>query len=390
MTYTIADQYIENLTKKVARIQRKCADLGLPFAFEIGKATTITHIENLGNGVTEKHLYPAHEVEVSGLAKINGWTLIGKIEHTETGNLLLSAPDKAIPEEYRNAEPKCDHCRSKKNRKETFVIVNEEGEYRQIGRSCLKLYTDGMDAEACAQYAAIAYELQTLNGSFERGFEEVYDVELYVAVCYSCIKDNGYDRYKLSDYVYRSFHWNDRYKDVPHCLQCLEKYGKEAKEIVSQARSVVGVTDYLANVKVALSADCVSAKRQNLIASYVYVYIKNLAKAEKKAEDARVSEHVGKVGERIEIKVPVVNGFAYRVLYTKSYSVGWNRTSYVDVLELRDADGNVYKWSASSHWEIDNAIADGAKEIVIKATVKEHSEYRGVKQTVIQRAKVVL
>lgn len=385
MTYTIADKFIENLEKKMNRIQKKCATLGLPFTYKVGDATVIRHVEII-DGVAFEHLYPAHQVEVEGIAKINGWTFVAKIEHTETGNLLLCAPDMTCPEAYRDAEPICEHCHTKKNRKETFVVVNENGEYKQVGKSCLALYTNGLDAEACAEYASIAHMLEEYHNNCSGCEEEVFDTELFVAVCYEYILKNGYDKDKLEVYADRSFHWNEGYKGVvKHCLACLEEYSKEAKEIVEKGRNMTKVTDYLMNVKVVLSGDYVPMRRLGLIASFVNICIKDRAKADKQANDAKVSAHVGNVGERIEIRIPVINGMAYRVLYTKGYAVGWRSTSYVDVVEIRDADGNIYKWNASNLTPIDQAVANGAKEIVLKATVKSHDEYKGVKQTTITR-----
>lgn len=385
MTYTIADKFLENLEKKMNRIQKKCDALGLPFTYKVGDATVIRHVEII-DGVAFEQFFPAHEVEVEGIAKINGWTFVAKIEHTETGNLLLCAPDMTCPETYRDAEPICEHCHTKKNRKETFVIVNENGEYKQVGKSCLMLYTNGLNAEACAEYASIAHMLEEYHNNCSGCEEEVFGAELFVAVCYEYILKNGYDRDKLEVYADRSFHWNEGYKGVvTYCKACLEKYSKEAKEIVEKGRNMTKVTDYLMNVKVVLSGDYVPMRRLGLIASFVNICIKDRAKADKQAEDAKVSAHVGNIGERIEIRIPVINGMAYRVLYTKSYEVAWRTYSEVDVVEIRDADGNIYKWNASNLATIDQAVANGAKEIVLKATVKSHDEYKGVKQTVITR-----
>lgn len=92
--------------------------------------------------------------------------------------------------------------------------------------------------------------------------------------------------------------------------------------------------------------------------------------------DAPVSEWIGNIGDKLETAVHLDSVFSYDTHY--SYYGG---ITYVHLFS--DKAGNVYKWNTASVCLEDN------KDYVIKATIKDHSEYKDVKQTVLTRVKVV-
>jgi hypothetical protein len=91
------------------------------------------------------------------------------------------------------------------------------------------------------------------------------------------------------------------------------------------------------------------------------------------------SEHVGEVGERIEIE-----GFA-RLITSFDNAYG---TSYMYMIE--DSNGNAYKFIGKGIHTADN-VNGAHKNFKLKAkfTVKSHDEYNGQKQTVVNRPKII-
>lgn len=83
------------------------------------------------------------------------------------------------------------------------------------------------------------------------------------------------------------------------------------------------------------------------------------------------SRHLGAEGERITVELKVE-----RIL---DWSYGSFPTIYRYCNICRDPEGNVVKYIGS------NQLDDG----VYKVTVKEHGEYRGEKQTIVQRPKLI-
>lgn len=88
--------------------------------------------------------------------------------------------------------------------------------------------------------------------------------------------------------------------------------------------------------------------------------------AEKAAEDAKVSRHVGRVGDRCSFTVTVE-----RVIVVD----GYYGTMHVNI--LRDEQGNVLVYRGN-RW-------NQGETLTVKARVKEHGEFRGVKQTILSR-----
>lgn len=102
--------------------------------------------------------------------------------------------------------------------------------------------------------------------------------------------------------------------------------------------------------------------------------------AERKAQyraEALTKVHVGTVGERRD--------FDLTVKFTTSYDTQFG-TTWVFVME--DTEGNVvvYKGSAWLYNAAKNMVEKG-DTVSLKATIKEHGERDGVKQTIIARPK---
>jgi hypothetical protein len=95
------------------------------------------------------------------------------------------------------------------------------------------------------------------------------------------------------------------------------------------------------------------------------------AKAAERAVEASTSQWIGTIGERITIEGTISFTTSYDTAYGTTYVTG-----------IKDAAGNVY---------IQKGVPLGRRddEVTIKATVKDHSEREGVKQTIITRPKAI-
>ena len=96
-----------------------------------------------------------------------------------------------------------------------------------------------------------------------------------------------------------------------------------------------------------------------------FAWAENLEKVESK------SEWQGEIGSRIEIKVTVNKAIPCSNAYGSS-----------NLYTMTDEDGNIYKWFTAK------VLTEG-QTYHFRATVKDHSEYKGEKQTVITRAMIV-
>lgn len=108
------------------------------------------------------------------------------------------------------------------------------------------------------------------------------------------------------------------------------------------------------------------------------------------AHDAATSQHVGKIGERITIEGTVFFRASFDGVYGTTYVTG-----------IRDYLGNVYIQKGAplkrivtykNQWGDDQTgeyYCDKDDDVLIKATVKDHSVRDGVKQTIISRPKAI-
>lgn len=86
-------------------------------------------------------------------------------------------------------------------------------------------------------------------------------------------------------------------------------------------------------------------------------------------------EYLGKVGQRLSVTATLTRAIPYDVSF--GYRI---TTGYIYIFET--ADGNTLVWRTTRAW------LDTDKEYDIVGTVKEHSEYNRVRQTVLTRCKI--
>lgn len=102
----------------------------------------------------------------------------------------------------------------------------------------------------------------------------------------------------------------------------------------------------------------------------------NLRKNLNKTES--VSEYFGEVGKRYDLTLTYVRSHSWETTFAYNKSIQYLHS-------FKDGAGNIFVWkTGTSLYSIkENSV------VTIKGTVKEHSEYRGVKQTVLTRCKVL-
>lgn len=105
------------------------------------------------------------------------------------------------------------------------------------------------------------------------------------------------------------------------------------------------------------------------------------------------SEWVGEPKQRTDMELTFVREWSYeRHTYRSNYYTEW-----FHIYTLADDEGNCYVWKTTNDLDVEWYDEDGkwhcdaaepGDRVVLKATVKEHGEYKGIKQTVITRPKI--
>lgn len=403
-TFAIHESNLERLQKKITRIRTKCETYGCDFYYqEVGEEFRKVKLDVNSPETVERFVL----VECEGTAIVNGWRFVATVDHTDNGNIIRSLVDDVdVPDRYYTCGPECEHCKSKRHRKDTYIIYNQETkEFKQVGSSCLCDFTHGFSAEAAAQYISLFDSLIQGKAPGE-GFQvstwmQVRDILKYAV---SVVKHLGYTSTSAQYYDGQistrsivSDQW--LYDNIPSRLgkydmekvkEFRNKFGSDfdqykdmVNSIIEYFKSVEENSDYMHNLKVIANSEYIDFKTLGYAVSMVPTYNRVLEKeaakkryAEEHSKEIKKSQFVGQVKDRITVVPEDI-----KVIATFENSYGYY-SSTTTRYKITGEDGNVYMWDCSTYVEEDKEVES------IVGTVKKHDEFRGVKQTWLTRCKI--
>ena len=103
------------------------------------------------------------------------------------------------------------------------------------------------------------------------------------------------------------------------------------------------------------------------------------AKLERIKAEKAISQYVGEIGQKIEITCQYIGSPSFERTGFGGYG---RETCYIHT--FKDENGNKIVWKTTSYLDLEED-----QMVKIRATVKEHSEYRDEKQTSVIRLKVI-
>lgn len=401
--YMIFEGFVDELDKKMRRIEKKCARYGVEFVY---RKTGVEEYREVKDPEGVKHNLRYVEIEADGKAQMNDWMWLASVEHTEKGNLIHSPRDIAIPNKYYTSDGYCEHCNSNRARRYLYLVENvKTHEVRQVGRSCVRDYTHGLNADMIALCTSMIDEFAEAEErepgfGFGFGSYEYYEVEMVTRFLCETIRHFGYVRNGQEDqwstaaraeaYLnvalghVRYFYKYDYYLEVK---KEMEKVGFDADSAQATAEAKAALawimeqdasqSAWTHNLQTLVQLGKIKTGHYGILASLIPAWNKSLAReAERKAKSEKTAngKHVGEVGERLTVAVASAE-------VVTSWETEWG---IVKLVRFISTDGNVFMWRCSG------SLGARAENIVaIKGTVKSHDEFRGVKQTFLTRCKVV-
>ena len=384
-TYTIPEVERENIQKVVSRFQKKAAAYGKSLNVQFGEAyaTERKIYENRQDwetGATTLVFVRTELVEVfdltidSEIIRKDGYTVVAKIEHISGGNIVNTFGEGAGKPEWSTIEPKCEHCGNNRHRRLTFIVRHEGGSEKQVGRSCLKDYC-GINPD----YVMWLNQLQDLilnddidhYDFYARPIPTAYSIVTMLALAKKILANQGYVKSgEPSSNRHMMYELCDDYSPSEAELDEAKKMAEGFAEMDNGE-----ICDsMLTNIQKLINCGYCKISHFGYLAYAPVAYEKYIKQIKRKAErDAeraaeRNSEYVGEVGQRITVQLSEMKLLtSWETMYGYTY-----------LYKFIDTAGNVLMWFAS------RAIADCK---AIKATVKDHTERDGVKQTIITRCK---
>lgn len=428
-TYMIPEENIENLKKKFNAAARKIRKINTalePTMTEDNHTIVLVRKIELrpydcrSERTVKKVPYEARKVELKipeeAVFAENNWAFGGSVEPSGVDgknfvDVNLSGKDLGfvIPSKYFTVNPcTCDYCKTNRKRNKAYLIVNQKtGEWKQLGKECLKLFVAGIDIDAIATFESFVKEAEDAANPGDEFFynrrarfvEVQRALELAQAATkmfgFVATRDNVGDRnvFSTKNIVQAKILKemgcqsdllnvdNAEREKINLAVAKLTVYSTHAEDdisndIIALRETVTKLPDepYYNNLKTVLANEYVPLDKLGLLVSApkaISRYYELKKMQEEKEKLAKSSNYIGEVGEKISVN------------FVSGREVACCETQFglLHIYEFKDASGNVIVWKSSSGKE----IPESGK---ISGTVKAHEEYNGIKQTIILRAKI--
>lgn len=384
MLYEIFEGNMERLSKKLLSIQNKCNKYGCEFHFEeLGESFRKVRDEETGEFHTARFI----TVDVSGKAQISNWEFIATIEHSNPMNIIRSfRPEVEIPARFYTADTFCEHCQTRRSRKDTYIVRNTEtGEFKQVGKSCLKDFTGGLSAEKVASY--ISWFDEVIKGEHvEPGFKHYEDTKEILLNAVESVRLYGFTKTETYGYgestkqivLEQVRHFGNYVKRIRDDSFDPEHKGNSEKveAILSWVDSLPMELGYVSNLKATLARPYCETRDVGIICSAVASYNREMERQLRKTQEHNSkSQWIGNEGDRIEL-----HNLTVRLL------TGWEtQFGYTYLYKFVDEQGNVFTWKTGKWLGNNSGEVEDTQRINLKGTVKKHSEFNKELQTELTR-----
>jgi hypothetical protein len=328
---------------------------------------------------------------------------LGYVEITTAGDLILHPMSKdAAPrlEAFRKDDIHCDHCNKVRNRKSTFIF-DKAGETLMVGNACSQEFFGRDIAGLLNEYIGIkeGFGGNDPEDYITRG-RRAFNRQLFMALTLFVIRRIGFKPASaefgstasvVSDLKYCIGN-KDSKSDDRETRELLEEFREKGKELVEQIGDIYAwyesleTTDsFLLNCRAAIRDEFYS--RGPLLVAAVNAYFKAVFSEYEAARRAKwaqerldreaqkaLSQHVGtKEGDRVEVVVTIKDKVALES--------DWGSLTLVKM--VTENFGEVAWFTGSNTYDIEIG-----KQYVCKGTVKAHGDYKGTKQTKMNRCKL--
>lgn len=404
--YFVPSWRVDQVQVKLDKLVRRGKKLGCtPIAYSVGESRVycVEHSQKVssdGNSVEFSEILKSFtQVEVSGEApKFDGWRLVARLLHAgQTGadqTIVNAVPGETVPPQFRTSGCRCDHCQKDwVVRKDTFVVAKGD-EYKQIGTSCLRDFLGHTSPDNTVAMAT--YYSEVIAAVFNPDAEEREEDHFGLWVRDGIVKSLP-EVLAIVAAHHRVFGWfsrtvaekmdkvpsvctvervifckavSDDDKALVKQLTSTEDDEANAVKAIEWAKSITGESDFEHNLKSIATSGHASHRTMGLSCAIYGAWRKAVEVEASRKIAAETSIHIGTVGERIilhEIKV-----LSARCIGEGQFGATW-------LIKLTDDEGNAMTWFTNEEKLTAGSI------VSIKATVKKHDEFRGVKQTLLTR-----
>lgn len=334
-------------------------------------------IQDLDGTLTDVDV-PVIKVTLKGkIPKISGYTFLAKIEHRfdEAGKFIgnvVKTKEANVSNYFHTKNSECMHCKTKRFRKDTFILEDTQKQTLQVGKECLKDFISKTELEYLLKLASFIQDLKDEEHINRGRIRPTVEFVQYVAICLDSVKKHGYASKQSPNPTFFDA-WEYFYPDAKISdLQLSEDNIKLVEDYINN--ELPNLTDkFSENLKI--------LAKQNLITLKDCPMASTMAKAISKVEQKKntpnniKNEFNGKVGDSLESNV--------EVKFMKSFDTRFGRSTLIDFLNL---DNNTLLKTFTTSERL-TSLNLGEK-VLICGKVKSHEEFNNRKSTVLTRVKI--
>lgn len=382
-TFEIPKVNIKLLKKEFNKLNRRAKKVGMSApTFEI-----LAEIQKeYRNEFDKKVKVDCYMVEIVGeTPKFEGWTFISTLDHRNDGTTLIqNVPGESIPEHYRETGCACEHCGVNRFRRKTFIVRHDDGRHMQVGSTCIKDFLGGKTPEQIAKIA----EWWGIMEGFGGGWDGIPRDEFYynmmdvLSSTAAIINDTGWlprsrseEGAATADIVTTWFVNPSKFNEFYGKNMTVEdkdiEIARNAIEWCLNLENKDKLNDYEYNIVTLAKSDNIRIRDFGLACSIVASYVNHLNREiENKEKNLDKSEHVGEIKKRYEFDNA-------EVIFVKEINGAYGLTT---LIKFKTEDDNILTWFATNAPSVERG-----EKYNIRATVKKHDEYNGIKQTLVNR-----
>lgn len=378
-TFTIYEDKLDKFKAQVRKANERLEKNGVEGRFEYTTEDITEYVKN----------EEGEEIEVKRVKVVmnatdlsyNGYTFMARVEEVSPGNFVAYSPAGKELNGWRPKSMDCEHCGKTRHRAKVYAIKDESGKMSVVGGSCVELYT-GMKPNGLTSLEFDTDELEKDSSSSPRG-QVVLSSDRILQIAYVLTKDSGYrnaNSENPTSMVLSNVLWPGRLPSDRKFAQDIEAQAEAVD--VAQIRAELDEalkdsnSDWALNVKALLDTERIGVRGVNTLASSMAALHKY---KERKAREVPWSPgFIGSPKERLkDVPVKIVS------VYTDEEVYGYGEEKTVHKVTMQTRDGKKVQWKSYG-----GEVPPVGTEVLMTATVKDHSTWKGIDSTRVTRAKM--
>lgn len=382
VSMSIVYQRVEKLNQRIARMNLDFPPLKV---VELGTTISDYKVDIRGQEGIERQQIELTEFEIQGESpRYRGWEIAAVLQHTELNkNIIRRSPffTVEIPEKYRTSPSTvCEHCNTSRPRGDTILVYNAETQaFKQIGKSCLADFLGHAISKVIPWVQDLEDSLEDEEiiraGRCAPRFYEI--IEILTQTAHYALQFGYVSKAQAEQTLIPST--RDRAIRNFFAKASDEGFERVTEEDKAEAQAAIDwfkttypqfeglKNDFLSSCWVAMNRSKVTTREFGLVIAVFGMFWRD-----KNKRELPVSQFVGTVGDRMVFEeVEVLQNFPLQSMY------GFQALNI-----FLTKDGNLLVWKTGA------AFRPGSF-MTFKGTIKEHSEYKGRKQTVVTRCKIM-